>query len=138
MSYKLSFYETQDWIETSEFIKGLYGRKCMKCGKTEGHMHTDHIIPRSINKYLELEPNNLQILCKKCNLDKGNSNQIDYRTEDQKKRLERELKFVIPTTTNALMRLQRWVNKVLVDVEIEDMEEFLLLMGNFGINLHEP
>ena len=82
MIYGYSFYDTEEWMITSEFIKKLYGRKCMKCGQTKGEMHCDHIIPRSIKDHLSLEPRNLQVLCKKCNMEKGNTNQIDYRTEE--------------------------------------------------------
>jgi 5-methylcytosine-specific restriction endonuclease McrA len=54
----------------------------MKCGETKGEFHIDHIKPRS--KFIELELciDNLQVLCKSCNLEKSNKNEIDYRPND--------------------------------------------------------
>ena len=43
--------------------------KCFKCG-TMLNLHLDHIIP--ISKGGKNELNNIQILCQKCNLLKGN------------------------------------------------------------------
>ena len=42
-------------------------------------LHVDHIKPRSKHPELELDINNLQILCKDCNLGKSNTDSIDYR-----------------------------------------------------------
>jgi len=53
----------------------------MRC-KASGNgviIHVDHIKPRSLFPKLELVFDNMQVLCKKCNLDKGNKNDIDYR-----------------------------------------------------------
>ena len=138
MVYGYSFYDTEEWMITSEFIKKLYGRSCMKCGETRGEMHSDHIIPRSIKDYLALDPRNLQVLCKRCNMEKGNTNQIDYRTEKQKELLEDELMINIPNNYVAKRRLQAWVNKVLLNASEEDLSEFLLVTEKLGILLHEP
>ena len=51
----------------------------MLCAKTKGVMHVDHIKPRSKFPDLELEFDNLQILCKACNLGKSNKDQTDFR-----------------------------------------------------------
>lgn len=56
----------------------------MKCNKLFNVPHVDHIKPRSKYPYLELDGNNLQILCKKCNQDKSDINSHDYRTLEQK------------------------------------------------------
>lgn len=53
----------------------------MKCGKGKGVCHVDHIKPRSRFKELELDPNNMQILCEACNMEKSNKNEIDYRPD---------------------------------------------------------
>ena len=45
------------------------GRVCAKCGTDEGEMHIDHIIPRKVGGDHSLD--NLQVLCKSCNLRKG-------------------------------------------------------------------
>jgi hypothetical protein len=42
--------------------------KCVECGSTED-LEIDHIVPFSLGGRTELE--NLQLLCKKCNLKKG-------------------------------------------------------------------
>ena len=45
------------------------GRICAKCGTDEGEMHIDHIIPRKVGGDHSMD--NLQVLCKSCNLRKG-------------------------------------------------------------------
>jgi len=75
------FYLSSEWREMRTYILDIYGSKCMKCRTSEGEFHVDHIIPRSIRKDLELEPDNLQVLCRFCNVSKSNRNQIDYRAD---------------------------------------------------------
>jgi hypothetical protein len=53
------------------------GFKCLKCGSEED-IHLDHIIPDS--KGGETSLDNLQPLCRKCNISKG-IKIIDYRNE---------------------------------------------------------
>jgi len=48
------------------------GRVCAKCGTDEGEMHIDHIIPRKVGGDHSMD--NLQVLCKSCNLRKGAKN----------------------------------------------------------------
>lgn len=65
------------------------GEKCRRCGKTE-HLTLDHIIPVSLlrqligqdneSKYEDLE--NLEILCRRCNLFKAN--QVDMTNPKSK------------------------------------------------------
>ena len=45
------------------------GHMCQLCGTTEEPFHIDHIIPRSKGGTSDLD--NLQVLCKRCNLAKG-------------------------------------------------------------------
>ena len=78
------FYKSKAWIKLALLTKELYGRKCMKCNKTKGRHHSDHIIPRSLRPDLGLDIHNIQLLCKACNLAKGNTNSIDYRTSTHK------------------------------------------------------
>jgi len=42
---------------------------CQLCGTTEEPFHIDHIIPRSKGGTSDMD--NLQVLCKRCNLAKG-------------------------------------------------------------------
>ena len=55
--------------------------KCALCGtsKNERPLHVDHIIPRSKGGKTVYE--NLQALCQKCNLAKGNKDKTDFRQE---------------------------------------------------------
>lgn len=53
----------------------LYGFKCAKCGGSE-NLEYDHIIPVAFGGKSTF--NNMQVLCIKCNSEKG-TNVIDYR-----------------------------------------------------------
>lgn len=51
----------------------------MVCFNTGIELHVDHIKPISRAPDLALNINNLQILCKDCNLGKGNRDKKDWR-----------------------------------------------------------
>ena len=61
------------------------GKRCELCGVGEGDaayeerlpLHVDHITPRSKGGSNELD--NLQVLCRACNLRKGNRDDTDFR-----------------------------------------------------------
>ncbi len=85
--------EKDKWIKLRRKVINLYGTTCMKCGvkcttfskcKTSKQrliaLHVDHIIPRSINKDLEFDISNLQILCASCNVEKM-TGFSDYRKQ---------------------------------------------------------
>jgi len=57
------------------------GGRCALCGATkkERPLHVDHIVPRS--KDGKTEYDNLQVLCQKCNLAKGNKDSTDFRKD---------------------------------------------------------
>ena len=57
------------------------GIQCQNCGATasEVELHVDHIAPVSLFPDLASDEGNLQILCKYCNLQKGNKYIRDYR-----------------------------------------------------------
>ena len=57
------------------------GMRCQKCGASakDVKLHIDHIAPSSLFPDLNNNENNLQILCKYCNLNKGNKYIKDYR-----------------------------------------------------------
>lgn len=80
--HRYPFYDSKEWKELRSLTIKLYGCKCMKCGNDNIEMHVDHITPRSICKHRELDLNNLQVLCKPCNMEKMNHNKIDYRTDN--------------------------------------------------------
>lgn len=57
------------WRKRREMILRRDGYICQQCGETEGVLHVDHIVPRRLNG--SDDANNLQTLCKSCNLRKG-------------------------------------------------------------------
>lgn len=77
-SKNLGFYSSPAWKMLREKVLSYYGRECMKCRDAHGISQVDHIKPRSWYPALELDFNNMQVLCMQCNKDKG-SNTADYR-----------------------------------------------------------
>jgi len=73
-----AFYSTHEWKSLRRRVLVAYHNSCMKCGDT-GNLHVDHIKPRSLYPELELSFNNMQVLCRICNIVKSNRNEIDYR-----------------------------------------------------------
>lgn len=74
-----SFYNCRPWLELKYRVFQKYGRICALCRKTEGQMHVDHIKPRSTHRNLELSFDNLQVLCRDCNIGKSNLDDTDWR-----------------------------------------------------------
>ena len=73
---KSLFYATDEWRKLRWRVLSLSNGKCVMCGRNSGHgivLHVDHIKPRSKYPALELEIDNLQVLCEDCNLGKGAS-----------------------------------------------------------------
>lgn len=79
----LKFYSSPEWHRLRDKVINFYGTKCMKCGDDNGTPHVDHIKPRSRFPHLELVFENMQVLCRYCNISKGNRNFFDYRILDQ-------------------------------------------------------
>jgi len=81
---RADFYRSDDWRQIRYQALKRYGRECVCCGAKPGNgivLHVDHIKPRSKHPELELDLDNLQILCADCNLGKGNTDSIDYRNQ---------------------------------------------------------
>lgn len=77
-----SFYESDEWRALRIEAFNIHGYKCLKCGAEPPiELHVDHIKPRSLYPKLELDIDNLQILCKNCNLKKSNKHCTDYRSK---------------------------------------------------------
>ncbi len=74
------FYDSRAWRELRYQVIKTHGRKCQACGDTSKKIHVDHIKPRSKYPELELDFQNLQILCEDCNLGKSNSNKACVMT----------------------------------------------------------
>jgi len=77
-----SILYTKEWKTLRNIVLDTYGRKCHKCKRTEDDgvkINVDHIKPRKYYPELALDFNNLQVLCGRCNKEKGNKNTNDYR-----------------------------------------------------------
>lgn len=135
MRYGKYLYYSQDWIITSAFIKKIYQKKCMKCGDKKSELHTDHIIPRSIDPRLELDVNNLQILCKKCNLEKSNKESIDYRSDRDKEMLKRNLPYVPILDRDKKIELQKWIKYNSQFLTYIEMVKLIDLLKHFDIKI---
>lgn len=75
-----SFYRTEAWLRLRYFTLLKY-RKCLLCGSKD-NLHVDHIKPRSKRPELSLDANNLQVLCRDCNLGKSNLDSTDFRLKE--------------------------------------------------------
>ena len=77
------FYATREWQELRYRALVLHGSSCLCCGRNykedKVKIHVDHIKPRSLRADLELDINNLQVLCEDCNMGKSNKDDTDWR-----------------------------------------------------------
>jgi 5-methylcytosine-specific restriction endonuclease McrA len=73
------FYRCWEWNTLRYEVLRKHGCKCMHCGDPGNHV--DHIKPRSRYPALELDPENLQVLCEACNVGKSNLYEDDWRTK---------------------------------------------------------
>lgn len=80
------FYKSEEWRSLRYRVLKKYGACCMACGRSKKDhnvvIHVDHIKPRSTHPNLQLNFDNLQVLCEDCNIGKGNKDCIDYRPDD--------------------------------------------------------
>jgi 5-methylcytosine-specific restriction endonuclease McrA len=81
------FYSTTPWRLLRALILEVFGEKCMKCGSVD-HIAVDHIKSRLYHPALELDPTNMQVLCRSCNSSKGARVTIDFRPQDWKLMLD--------------------------------------------------
>jgi 5-methylcytosine-specific restriction endonuclease McrA len=72
-------FKNPKWLAFRKKVFARYGRKCMKCGTTKGPIQVDHIIAYCKRPDLEYDINNTQILCRRCNKQKGWRSSKDYR-----------------------------------------------------------
>jgi len=81
---KQNFFRTIEWRALRAKTLTRYGRVCMHCGddSPDTIFHVDHIKPRSKYPRLELDPDNLQVLCRGCNLSKSNLYETDLRPKE--------------------------------------------------------
>lgn len=77
------FYDTWAWKEARYEALKRHGRTCQCCGwkPSDGgsYLVVDHIKPRRFFPALELDQDNLQVLCNDCNKGKSYRHQDDFR-----------------------------------------------------------
>jgi 5-methylcytosine-specific restriction endonuclease McrA len=75
------FYNSEIWRETRYRALKRHGARCQCCGRSgrDVELHVDHIKPRWRYPQLELDPDNLQVLCADCNLGKRGWDETDWR-----------------------------------------------------------
>lgn len=83
------FYRSKSWQFLRWRVLASYGRKCMSCGLVDTEIHVDHIKPRSKFPHLSLTFDNLQVLCRDCNMEKSNIHSEDYREKAIGEELDR-------------------------------------------------
>lgn len=76
-----NFYLSREWKKLRYEAIVRYGRKCQACGDSVRglKLHVDHIKPRSKFPELQMDINNLQVLCEPCNMGKGAWDETDHR-----------------------------------------------------------
>lgn len=77
-----AFYKSNEWRAVRYQALKKHGACCQCCGRSRKHgivIHVDHIKPRSNYPELELNIDNLQVLCEDCNLGKMARDEIDWR-----------------------------------------------------------
>lgn len=77
------FYKSRPWRELRFKILRKIGFKCLGCGRGAPAviLHVDHIKPRIKFPELELDEENLQVLCEDCNIGKSYQFEDDLRLD---------------------------------------------------------
>lgn len=76
------FLTSRAWLALRYRVLKKYGARCQCCGRASRDgaiIQVDHIKPRSLHPQLALRADNLQVLCRDCNLGKGKSDTTDWR-----------------------------------------------------------
>lgn len=71
--------ESREWMEMRVRVLLHHGRKCCLCGDGNAVIQVDHIVPASVDWSRRMDFSNLQVLCRPCNLGKGNRYSEDWR-----------------------------------------------------------
>lgn len=77
-----NFYLSREWRAVRYKALCQSSGRCQCCGASPATgtvLHVDHIKPRSKFPALELDIENLQVLCVDCNMGKSNKDQTDWR-----------------------------------------------------------
>ena len=106
-----------------------HGGACQCCGATRSagaQIHVDHIKPRSKYPELELDIENLQVLCGDCNLGKSNKYIDDWRYNSQGDKMLLKNGDDYYPTDEELNALRRAYPNVDIDAEIAKMDMWCL------------
>jgi hypothetical protein len=76
---EFNFYKSKEWVRLRYEVLRAYEKKCMVCFAERVELHVDHIKPLSKHPDLALDFDNLQELCRDCNIGKSNTDCIDWR-----------------------------------------------------------
>ena len=77
-------FKSKKRLEFRQKAFAYHGYKCMKGGDCAGPLQPDHIKSYVLHPELEFELSNIQILCRKHNLQKGWKSSRDYRPKAQR------------------------------------------------------
>jgi len=108
------FYSSRAWLDLRYRVL-VASNGCCSCCKErptpENPVHVDHIKPRSKYPELALDISNLQVLCRRCNLGKGASDETDWRWVSSVDPAELIAAFDLTDRERAVRRelLDRWV-----------------------------
>lgn len=83
ITFSQKVQSSRQWKALRKKATEYYGKQCHRCGDS-GYgveIHVDHIKPKSKYPELAFDPNNLQILCRDCNFEKGAKDETDYRPD---------------------------------------------------------
>jgi len=78
------FFMSREWLDLRYKVIKKSAGCCQCCGgraDADNSLQVDHIKPRSKFPELSLVESNLQVLCRRCNLGKGNKDATDWRFE---------------------------------------------------------
>jgi hypothetical protein len=111
---KEDFYSSRRWLDIRYRVLRASNGCCSLCKERptpNNPVHVDHIKPRSKYPELELDIKNLQVLCKRCNLGKSNTDETDWRWVSSTKPSVLVTAFECTPHERALRRdlLDRWV-----------------------------
>lgn len=104
------FYNSWRWKEIRLIALDACGRRCGCCGATPQPsnkvvLHVDHIKPLRSNPELALDLSNLQVLCEDCNQGKSWFNTNDYRSDEQREKLEKRQSSSVKVAEDAIARM---------------------------------
>lgn len=84
------FYLCDAWKKLRYRALQVCGATCQCCGAKQRDgftMHVDHVKPRFKYPELQLDLNNLQVLCSDCNVGKGAWDETDWRIDEERRQL---------------------------------------------------